>query len=166
MVFTGGKSDRHARVVEHARKLGLAGQVRFLGFVSPLELQAAYRLARMLVFPSRFEGFGMPVVEAFRVGLPVACSNATSLPEVAGGAALLFDPEDTAGIAETMKRLWLDEALQRDLSSRGRERSAASPGGRPRSGTGHSTRLVAGRGISREEQESLRSDDGAVGGDR
>ena len=103
-------------------ELGLAGQVAFTGFLGPSELKAVYRMARLVVFPSRFEGFGMPVVEAFRLGVPVACSNATSLPEVAGDAALLFDPGDPDAVAAAIRRLWTDEALRAELVGRGRER--------------------------------------------
>ena len=65
----------------------------------------------------------MPVCEAFSAGLPVACSTATSLPDLAGDAAILFDPEDAAAIADAVLRLWTDAELRADLVERGRERS-------------------------------------------
>jgi glycosyltransferase involved in cell wall biosynthesis len=120
-VFTGHQNAFFATVERRVAELGLAGQVAFTGFLGPSELKAVYRMSRLLVFPSRFEGFGMPVVEAFRLGLPVACSNATSLPEVAGDAALLFDPGDPDAAAAAIRRLWTDDVLRTDLARRGRE---------------------------------------------
>lgn len=121
-VFTGHQNAFLATLERRVADLGLAGQVAFTGFLGPSELKAVYRMARLVVFPSRFEGFGMPVVEAFRLGVPVACSNATSLPEVAGGAALLFDPGDPDAAAVAIRRLWTDEALRAELVRRGRDR--------------------------------------------
>jgi glycosyltransferase involved in cell wall biosynthesis len=75
-----------------------------------------------MVFPSLFEGFGMPILEAFLVGAPTACSNVTSLPEQAGDAALIFDPSDTEQMARTLFRLWSDDALCQDLATRAQKR--------------------------------------------
>ena len=76
-----------------------------------------------LVFPSRFEGWGLPVCEAFDAGLPVASSTATGLPDVVGDAGLLFDPDDVAEMARQLHRLWTDEGLRADLRERGRRRA-------------------------------------------
>jgi glycosyltransferase involved in cell wall biosynthesis len=76
------------------------------------------------VFPSLYEGFGLPVLEAMQRDLPVACSNTSSLPEVAGDAALLFDPSDTAAIRGAIVRLLDDRKLAAELARRGRERAA------------------------------------------
>jgi glycosyltransferase involved in cell wall biosynthesis len=122
VVCSGKLNDFFPRVERRAAELRLADQVRFLGFVSTTELQALYRLCRCVVFPTLFEGFGMPLVEAFLAGAPAASSNVTSLPEQAGDAALLFDPADPAEIAEALRRLWTDERLRRTLAARGRER--------------------------------------------
>jgi glycosyltransferase involved in cell wall biosynthesis len=122
LVSSGFQNDFFPVIERRARELGLAEQVRFLGFVAPRTVQALYGLCRLLVFPSRFEGFGMPVVEAFRLGVPVACSNATSLPEVVGDAAVTFDPERVDEIAEAIRRVWTDPALRGDLAERGRVR--------------------------------------------
>ncbi len=73
--------------------------MRFLGWVSAAELEGLWALAAAFVFPSLYEGFGLPVLEAMARGVPVACSDASSLPEVAGDAALLFDPRDERAIA-------------------------------------------------------------------
>ena len=123
-VCSGRLNDHYPTIQRRARALGLKDQVRFLGYVSASEVEALYRAARALVFPSEFEGFGLPVVEAFRVGLPVACSNATSLPELTAGAALLFDPTRPDEIAGALRRIWTDEALRAELAARGRERAA------------------------------------------
>lgn len=125
LVSSGKKNDFYAEIERRARELNLEGQVHFLGFVSPLELQALYRLCRAVVFPTLFEGFGMPLVEAFEAGAPVACSNVTSLPEQAGDAALLFDPRDTEALAAAVRAVWTDDALARTLVTRGRERVRA-----------------------------------------
>jgi len=122
LVSSGFQNDFFPVIERRARELGLSVQVRFLGFVAPRTVQALYGLCRMVVFPSRFEGFGMPVVEAFRLGVPVACSNATSLPEVAGEAALTFDPGSTEEIAEVIRRVWTDPALRTELAEKGRVR--------------------------------------------
>ena len=82
------------RIEQRLRDLDLAETTTFPGFVSPLELRGLYELATALVYPSRFEGWGLPVWEAFSAGLPVASSSATSLPDLVDGAGLLFDPDD------------------------------------------------------------------------
>ena len=123
VVFTGHQGEFFPVIEKRALELGLTQQVRFLGFIPPLEMRGLYRLSRMLVFPSLFEGFGMPVVEAFRMGVPVACSRASALPEVAGDAAVLFDPEDVEEMATSIARLWNDPALQAELRTRGSARA-------------------------------------------
>ena len=90
---------------------------------SPKELRGLYELATALVFPSRFEGWGLPVCEAFSAGLPVASSTSTGLPDLVGDAGLTFDPESTEQIADAAERLWTDERLRLDLAERGRKRS-------------------------------------------
>ena len=125
LVSSGKKNDFYAEIERRAKELGLETQVSFLGFVSPLELQSLYRLCRAMIFPTLFEGFGMPLVEAFEAGAPVACSNVTSLPEQAGDAALVFDPRSTEETADALRRLWTDDELCRSLVARGRERVRA-----------------------------------------
>jgi glycosyltransferase involved in cell wall biosynthesis len=118
-----GRQNSHFRQIRsRVEELGLEGQVSFPGFVSPLELRALYELASALIFPSRFEGWGLPICEAFSAGVPVASSNATSLPDLVGDAGLLFDPDDTEQIAASALRLWTDDRLREDLAARGRER--------------------------------------------
>jgi glycosyltransferase involved in cell wall biosynthesis len=99
-------------------------RVRILGWVSGADLEGLYAASACLAFPSLAEGFGLPVLEAMRRGLAVACSNASSLPEVAGDAALLFDPLSVDAIASAVGRLLGDGALRAELAARGRERAA------------------------------------------
>ncbi len=120
-VFSGTETPHAQAIRAEAKRLGILEQVRFLGFVSPAEVRCLYSLATCLVFPSRFEGWGLPVTEAFLSGLPVASSNASCLPETTAGAALLFDPDDAGAIADAIERLTTEEALRRELIARGHE---------------------------------------------
>jgi glycosyltransferase involved in cell wall biosynthesis len=97
--------------------------VRFLGWVEDAELDSLYRIATCLVFPSLAEGFGLPVLEAMTRGTPVACSDTSSLPEVAGQAALYFDPRDGASITRAIERLLADDGLRERLRAAGVERA-------------------------------------------
>lgn len=108
-----------------AARLGLGGSVLFLDWVEEGDKPALYVAARALVYPSRYEGFGLPPLEAMAAGTPVLCSNASSLPEVVGEAGLLLDPEDVEGWAEALRRVSEDDALCADLSRRGRGQAAA-----------------------------------------
>ena len=123
IVASGHQNDFFAQIVRRADSLALRDQVFFVGFLPEIDLRALYRSARCLVFPSAFEGWGLPVVEAFTEGIPVACADATSLPEVAGGAALLFPPNDTSLMADSIVRLWTDAELRAELVRKGRARS-------------------------------------------
>ena len=93
--------------------------VIFPGFVPDADLPAVYAGAQALAFPSEFEGFGLPVLEAMACGTPVVCSNTSSLPEVAGGAALLVDPLDADALTDALRRVLSDPTLATDLSVRG-----------------------------------------------
>jgi glycosyltransferase involved in cell wall biosynthesis len=99
--------------------------VRFLGFVPDATLAVLYRLAAAFVFPSLYEGFGLPPLEAMASGTPVITSNVSSLPEVVDDAALLIDPMDSAAIADAMRRVLEEPALRADLVRRGCERVKA-----------------------------------------
>jgi len=107
-----------------AAREGTAERVHFTGWVSDAGIEGLYRLAAAFVLPSFDEGFGLPVLEAMARDVPVACSGASSLPEVAGDAALLFDPRDHGAIAAALDRLLGDAALAQDLRARGRRRAA------------------------------------------
>lgn len=120
-----GYTTWHERELEqHARTLGIEDDVRLLGWVDEEEIEALYAAAGCFVFPSLYEGFGLPVLEAMQRGVPVACSDRTSLPEVAGGAALMFDPERSDEIAAAMNRLLSDGAEADRLREAGRARAA------------------------------------------
>lgn len=123
LVCPGRQTRDYRRIRDLIKSLGLAETTYFPGFVSSLELRGLYELGTALVFPSRFEGWGLPICEAFDAGLPVASSTATGLPDVVGDAGLLFDPDDTAEIASQLYRLWTDADLRADLRARGEKRS-------------------------------------------
>lgn len=108
-----------------AEQLGVGARVHFPGWLTEAELEGLYRASSCFVLPSLEEGFGLPVLEAMARDVPVACSNTSSLPEVAGDAALLFDPTDTRDIARSIGRLLADEAFAAELVRRGRERCRA-----------------------------------------
>ena len=97
--------------------------VRFLGFVPMETLAALYRLAAVFVFPSLYEGFGLPPLEAMASGTPVVTSNVSSLPEVVGDAAILVDPYDPEAIADGMRRVLTNPDLRATLSARGLARA-------------------------------------------
>ncbi len=122
LVCSGAAPEAFERVGSRARELGLEGALVLPGFVGTRELRGLYELATALIFPSRFEGWGLPVCEAFSAGLPVASSSATGLPDLVRDAGLIFDPESTEQIADATERIWTDETLRRDLAERGRER--------------------------------------------
>jgi glycosyltransferase involved in cell wall biosynthesis len=120
LVCSGHTNSFYKRIEARVRRLQLTDLVSFVGFVEPVELRSLYALARAFVYPTLFEGGGMPTLEAFDAGVPVACSNVTCLPEQVGGAALTFDPYDVEAIAAALGRVWVDESLRDVLVERGR----------------------------------------------
>ncbi|MBI5653907.1 MAG: glycosyltransferase family 4 protein [Chloroflexi bacterium] len=125
LVLTGKATEFWRVITRQIQALGLTRQVHFLGFVQPLELRALYQRAQFVIQPSLFEGGGLPILEAFREGAPVACAAATSLPEYAGDAALFFDPLSPESIADAVKRMWQDDGLRASLRERGAMRVRA-----------------------------------------
>ncbi|HYM59861.1 MAG TPA: glycosyltransferase family 1 protein [Thermoanaerobaculia bacterium] len=123
-VFTGRDWPHKAKVIRRAAELGVGGQIRFLGHVPRNDVTALYALSKAVVFPTRFEGGGLPLLEAMLAGRPVACSNVTALPAVAGDAALVFNPDDPQAIAGAVWRLWSDDDLRARLVAAGTERVA------------------------------------------
>ncbi len=119
LVIPGYPTAHESELRARAAALGIAGDLRFPAWLSNAELEGLWSITRAFVFPSLYEGFGLPVLEAMARGVPVACSNASSLPEVAGEAALLFDPHDQAAIASAISRLLSDETLRARLQARG-----------------------------------------------
>lgn len=104
-------------------ELGLANDVRFVGWVSSTDLEGLFRLASCFVFPSLYEGFGLPVLEAMARGVPVACSDRGALHEVAGSAARMFDPESPSSIAEAIRELLHNPVITESLRAAGLERA-------------------------------------------
>jgi glycosyltransferase involved in cell wall biosynthesis len=123
LVCSGSRLEKHwPAIEEQQRALGLAGQVRFLGAVPAGDVRSLYSLAQFTVFPSLFEGGALPLLESWLEGTPVTCARSTMLPEIAGAAALLFDPNSPAAIAEAIAAMATDPSLRADLSRAGRER--------------------------------------------
>jgi glycosyltransferase involved in cell wall biosynthesis len=123
LVIPGYGTEHEAQLAARADALGIAGDVRLLGWLAPADLEGLYAVAMAFVFPSLYEGFGLPVLEAMRRGVPVACSDRSSLPEVAGDAALLFDPENVNDMSAALGRLIGDEGLRTRLRAAGMERA-------------------------------------------
>ena len=155
IVCTGRQTEQMASIQRRIHELAVGDQVRFTGYVSSATLEALYRRATALIFPSRFEGWGLPVVEAFAFNLPVACSNATALPEVAGGAALAFDPDDTSDMASALARIWVDDELRAQLRERGRRRVAELSWSKTARTFRALYRHTLGRGLTDEDRSLL-----------
>lgn len=119
-----GDMRRRPEVLARVRQLGLEGQVRFPGIVEDAQLVSWYQGATVFVFPSFYEGFGLPVLEAMACGCPVVSSNRSSLPEVAGDAALLVDPGQVEAMTGALARLLSDPSLQEALRGRGLAQAA------------------------------------------
>lgn len=124
LVCTGAPSERQTYLRAAANLMGLGDHVLFPGFLSNDELGTLLSQAGGMIFPSLYEGFGLPVIEAMAMGVPVACSNLTSLPEVAGDAAILFDPRVPEQIAQAMATLLADSNRHGQLIAAGLDRAA------------------------------------------
>ncbi len=119
LVLAGGKGWFYQTVFDEVARLGLQERVHFPGFI-PADTQALwYNAATVFAYLSTYEGFGLPVLESLACGVPAVTSNGTSLPEAAGGGALLISPNDEEAIAEALSRLLRDEDLRRTLRERG-----------------------------------------------
>jgi glycosyltransferase involved in cell wall biosynthesis len=123
LVLVGKKDWQSARLLKKIKELGLEDSVIFPGFVPFNDLPILYNAAEVFVFPSFFEGFGLPVVESMASGVPTITSIGSSLEEVAGDGALLIDPRDTGSITDALAKVLGDPGLQRDLATRGLKRS-------------------------------------------
>lgn len=119
LVLVGGKGWLFADVFAKVTDLGLQERVRFTGYVPDEALPWWYNAASLLVFPSLYEGFGLPVVEAMACGTPVVAANSSSIPEAAGAAALLFEPDDAVGLCEQMALLLANTAVSNQLRHQG-----------------------------------------------
>ena len=112
---------------ELLRKIGASSDkrsIRMPGYVDHADLPALYSAATAFVYPSFYEGFGLPILEAMACGTPVITSSISSLPEVAGDAAILVDPTDAKALASALQRIVKDSSLRQDLSRRGRQRAS------------------------------------------
>jgi glycosyltransferase involved in cell wall biosynthesis len=116
----GGAGWRFSPIFDTVRQLGLEDQVTFVGFVAEDELPLWYNAARLFVFPSLYEGFGLPVLEAMACGTPVISSNAASLPEVGGSAVAQVEPRDTEQLAREMQRVLDDGQVRKEMRAAGR----------------------------------------------
>lgn len=125
LVIAGGKGWYYREIFTHVERLNLADTVLLPGFVPDEELALWYNAALVFVYPSLYEGFGMPLLEAMACGTPVIGADASCMPEVVGDAGLLVAPHDVDGLAASLGRLLGDADLRADLSRRGRERAAA-----------------------------------------
>jgi glycosyltransferase involved in cell wall biosynthesis/SAM-dependent methyltransferase len=124
LVLTGAPGRRRDELIEASRRMNLAGAVVFPGYLPDEELSALIESCLAVIFPSLFEGFGIPLLEAMAAGKPLLSSNATSLPEVAGDAALYFDPRRPAELVSAMSRIEEDPDLRRSLVENGARRLA------------------------------------------
>ncbi len=144
LVLAGGKGWLYEEIFTAVETLGLRDHVRFPGYVAHEEQALWYGAATVFVYPSTYEGFGLPVLEAMACGTPVLTSTASSLPEAAGDAALLADCADEEALAVALDRLCGDESLRADLRRRGLARAALFPWSR----TAAQTVRVYGRVVS------------------
>jgi glycosyltransferase involved in cell wall biosynthesis len=122
LMIIGDEVNKWGSLRRSVEAAGVRQDVRFFGFVPDHTLSALYRMASVFAFPSLYEGFGLPPLEAMACGTPVVTSKISSLPEVVGDAALLVDPYEVNDIADAMARLLDDERLRAELIDRGKER--------------------------------------------
>ena len=123
LVIAGRKGWLYQPVFAHVRRLGLERRVHFTGWVDDADAPALLSAARAFVFPSLYEGFGLPPLEAMACGTPVVASNTSSLPEVVGDAGLLVDPTDRAALAAALRRVLADDGLAATLRAKGLRRA-------------------------------------------
>jgi glycosyltransferase involved in cell wall biosynthesis len=124
LVLPGAPTPHEGELRELAASLGVADRVRFPPWISDADLEGLYALAACFALASRYEGFGLPVLEAMARGVPVVCSDRGALPEVAGDAALVVDPDDHEALTAALSGVLGDSALAADLAKRGRARAA------------------------------------------
>ncbi len=122
-MIAGGVGWKNDNLRHLIHELGLGDRVTFTGYLSPSELPIIYNLAEVFLFPSFYEGFGLPVLEAMACGIPVVTSNVSSLPEVAGDAAIYIDPHSVDALVDGIRKILSDEDLRKSCIRKGLERS-------------------------------------------
>ena len=122
LLIAGGKGWLNHEIYDKVKQLGLENKVRFLGYVTDDQMNALYHRCIAMVYPSFYEGFGLPILEAMAAGAPVICSNTTSMPEVGGDAVQYIDPYSVNSIAEAMKKVEKDKKLRGKMSTAGKKR--------------------------------------------
>jgi len=125
LVIAGSPDPRYPQAMELAKELHLTDAITWTGYLTDEALVDAYRSADLLVHPSRYEGFGLQIVEAMACGTPVVCSNGGSLPEVAGDAGIQVDPDDTKGFAKAITRVLTEPGLAATMREKGFQQAAA-----------------------------------------
>ncbi len=124
LVVVGSKGWLYQGFFQRLEELELSEVVHLPGYVPDADLPAIYSGARLVVVPSLYEGFGLPVLEGMACGVPVVCSNTSSLPEVGASAARYFDPTDVSDMAERILPIWRDEGLREEMHRQGLARAA------------------------------------------
>ena len=124
IVIAVSKKVKHFTDIERAiKEMGLLSEVSFTGFIEEKDLPTVYRMSELFAFPSLYEGFGLPPLEAMASGCPVVSSNTSSLPEVLGDAALFFNPYDVEEVSSAMRKMLEDENLRNTFRQKGLERA-------------------------------------------
>jgi glycosyltransferase involved in cell wall biosynthesis len=155
LVCSGAKTDFFPAIEARVRELGLERSVRFLDYVEPAELRCLYELCRCVVFPTKFEGWGMPLTEAFAAGRPAACSAIPPLLEQTDEAARMFDPSEPEQIAQAVADVWDNEQTREDLIARGLRRAEDFSWETIARTFRALYRLVGGRALSAEDRRLL-----------
>ena len=122
LILSGSQQDYYPQLMAKIQALNLGHRVKHLGYIDYEDIPYLYKMAQMLVMPTLFESVSIPIYEAFALGVPVCCSNVVALPEQVGNAALIFDPNDAADMADKMLQLLRDAPLATALAARGRQR--------------------------------------------
>ncbi len=123
MVLAGAPGWQHERILAQARELGVESHIVFAGYIPREHLPGVYAAASALLYPSLYEGFGLPPLEAMGCGTPVLASNTSAMPEVVGDGGVLVDPRDVQQIANGILRITQDEMLRQQIAERGLERA-------------------------------------------
>lgn len=126
LYIAGGKGWLDSEIYEEVKNLCLEKEIKFLGYVSDEQLSALYHSCYAFIYPSWYEGFGLPILEAMASGSPVICSNTTSMPEVGGDTVLYIDPYNIDSITEAMEKMQKDSKLREKLARNGYERAMKS----------------------------------------